>query len=198
MNKIEEKFNKFSYMVMKEADAKKNELISQAEKESTEAVAEKEILFLKKAYSRIHESLVKIEKEHNEEVSKAILASKQALFNRREEILQQVFSNVRKELEAFKSNEEYKSYMIKTILQAFEQIGQGEILIYSDSDDIPLIEEIRTKSGTIFELLESEEQLVGGCIICNKSKGLLYDYSFINGLDAERASFLENYGLSID
>ncbi|NLE26323.1 MAG: hypothetical protein GX625_13460 [Clostridiaceae bacterium] len=198
MNKIEEKFNKFSYMVMKEADAKKNELISQAEKESTEAVAEKEILFLKKAYSRIHESLVKIEKEHNEEVSKAILASKQALFNRREEILQQVFSNVRKELEAFKSNEEYKSYMIKTILQAFEQIGQGEILIYADSDDIPLIEEIRTKSGTIFELLESEEQLVGGCIICNKSKGLLYDYSFINGLDAERASFLENYGLSID
>ncbi len=198
MNKIEEKFNKFSYMVMKEADAKKNELISQAEKESIEAVAEKEILFLKKAYSKIHESLVKIEKDHNEEVSKAILASKQALFNRREEILQQVFSNVRKELEAFKSNDEYKSYMIKTILQALEQTGQGEILIYADSDDIPLIEEIRTKSGTIFELFESEEQLVGGCIICNKSKGLRYDYSFINGLDAERTSFLENYGLSID
>lgn len=198
MNKIEEKFNKFSYMVMKQADAKKKELISEAEKDSIETITEKEIMFLKKAYGQIHESLVRIEKDHNEEVSKAILESKQTLFNRREEILQQVFSNVKEKLQAFKSNDEYENYMIKTILQALELTGQGEILIYADSDDIPLVEEIRTKSGTRFELFESEEQLVGGCVICNKTKGLMYDYSFIDRLNAERASFLENYELSID
>lgn len=198
MNKIEEKFNKFSYMVMKQADAKKKELISQAEKDRVETITEKEIMFLKKAYSQIHESLVRIEKDHNEEVSKAILSSKQTLFNRREEILHQVFSNVREKLIAFKSNDEYKSNMIKIILQGLELTGQGEILIYADSDDIPLIEEIRTKSGIRFELFESEEQLIGGCIICNKTEGLMYDYSFINLLNAEKAAFLENYGLSID
>ena len=88
--------------------------------------------------------------------------------------------------------------MIKMILQSLEQIGKGDILIYADSDDIPLIEEIKAKSGVRFELFESEEQLVGGFIICNKTKGLMYNYSFINGLKQERDSFLENYGLSID
>ncbi|HHU91154.1 MAG TPA: hypothetical protein GXZ22_08900 [Clostridiaceae bacterium] len=198
MNRTEEKLNKFSYMVMKEADAKKKELISQAEKDRIKTIAEKEIMFLKKAYDQIHESLARIEKEHNEEVSKAILESKQTLFNNREEILKQVFSNVRGKLEDFKHKDEYRSYMIKMILQSLEQIGKGDILIYADSDDIPLIEEIKAKSGVRFELFESEEQLVGGFIICNKTKGLMYNYSFINGLKQERDSFLENYGLSID
>lgn len=198
MNRTEEKLNKFSYMVMKEADAKKKELISQAEKDRIKTIAEKEIMFLKKAYDQIHESLARIEKEHNEEVSKAILESKQTLFNNREKILHQVFSNVRGKLEDFKRKDEYRSYMIKMILQSLEQIGKGDILIYADSDDIPLIEEIKAKSGVRFELFESEEQLVGGFIICNKTKGLMYNYSFINGLKQERDSFLENYGLSID
>ena len=198
MNRTEEKLNKFSYMVMKEADAKKKELISQAEKDRIKTIAEKEIMFLKKAYDQIHESLARIEKEHNEEVSKAILESKQTLFNNREEILKQVFSNVRGKLEDFKRKDEYRSYMIKTILLSLEQIGKGEILIYADSDDIPLIEEIRAKAGTRFELFESEEQLIGGFVICNKTKGLMYNYSFINGLKQERDLFLENYGLSID
>ncbi|NLB79711.1 MAG: hypothetical protein GX796_12990 [Clostridiaceae bacterium] len=198
MNKIEEKFNKFSYMVMKEADAKKKEMISQAEKDGTETVSNKEVLFLKKAYDQIHEALINIEKEHNEEVSKAILASKQTLFNRREEILESVFSSVKEKLKSFKNMDEYKSYMMKTILQGVDQAGQGEILIYADSEDIPLIEEIKATSGLRFGLAESEEQLVGGCLICNKTKGLMYDSSFINRLDAERSAFLENYGLSID
>ncbi len=198
MNRTEEKLNKFSYMVMKEADARKKELLSQAEKDRIKTIAEKEIMFLKQAYDQIHESLARIEKEHNEEVSKAILESKQTLFNNREKILHQVFSNVRGKLEDFKRKDEYRSYMIKTVLQSLEQIGQGEILVYADSGDIPLIEEIRAKSGTRFELFESEEQIVGGFIICNKTKGLMYNYSFINGLKQERDSFLENYGLSID
>lgn len=198
MNKIEEKFNKFSYMVMKQADAKKKEMISQAEKASAQTVTEKEILFLKHAYERIHESLNNIEKDFNEEVSKAILSSKQTLFNRREDILKSVFSNVRKKLENFKQSDEYKSFMIETIMHGLDEIGQGKIQVSVDSEDIPLIEEIRTKTGAIFELSESQEQLLGGCLIRNKTKGFLYDYSFVKRLNDEKAAFLENYGLSID
>lgn len=198
MNKIEEKFNKFSYMVMKEADKRKKEMISQAEKDSAKMLSEKETLFLKKAYDHIHESLVEIEKDHNEEVSKAILDSKQTLFNRREEILQSVFLNVKKKLEEYKHSEDYKNFMIETIMKGLEEIGYGEIQIFVDSEDIPLVEEVRTKLRAIFDLSESKEQLLGGCMMCNKTKGIMYDYSFINRLDAEKSEFLGNYGLSID
>jgi V/A-type H+-transporting ATPase subunit E len=198
MNKIEEKFNKFSYMVMKEADAKKKEMISKAEKERAEMISEKERILLKKAYDHIHEAIAKIEKEHNEEVSKAILASKQAVFNRRQEILESVFSNVRKKLDIFKQSEEYKVFMIETIMKGLEKTGQGEKQVFIDGEDIPIVEEIKAKSGVTFDLLESEEQLLGGCLICNKTKGIMYDYSFVNRLEAEKSAFLENYGLSID
>ncbi|MGI6086230.1 MAG: V-type ATP synthase subunit E [Acetivibrionales bacterium] len=198
MNRIEEKFNKFSYMVMKEANKRKKEMISQAEKDSAEMLSEKEALCLKKAYDHIHESLVKIEREHNEEVSKAILDSKQTLFNRREEIIQSVFSNVRGKLEEYKRSEDYMSFMKEIIMEGLEKIGHGEIQIFADHEDISLIEEIRVELGASFNLSESEEHLLGGCLMCNKTRGIMYDCSFIDRLEAEKSSFLENYGLFID
>ena len=198
MAKIEEKLRNFSYMIMREADARKKKIILQANKDSEATIAEKELQLLKKAYERIHESMDIIERDCNEEVSKAILESKKKLFHRREEIIRQVFSNVEEKLIAFKNTDEYKNYMIERILRSLEEIGPGEILIYADSEDLPLIDEIRTKTGNRFQLSESEERLIGGFIISNKTKGLLYNYSFTNGLNQEKASFLENYGLSFE
>lgn len=198
MSRFEEKFSKFSHMVMKEADEKKNEIITEAENKRDRTIAEKEIVFLKNAYDRIHESVIKIEKENNEEISKAILAGKQELFNRREEILKSVFANVEKRLLDFKHSEAYKSFMIETILKGLEKAGQGEIQIDADSEDIPLIEEIRAKTGALFELSASDKDLLGGCQIRNITKGFLLDFSFSKSLSDEKAAFLENYGLSID
>lgn len=198
MSRIEEKFRKFSYMVMKEAYARKNEIISEAEKLRMQTISEKEEVLLKKAYDKIRNYVLKTEKEHNEEISKAILSGKQALFNRREEILKSVFSNVKNRLMEFKKSDEYKCFMIETILKGLEKAGQGEIQIDAVSEDIPLIEEIRAKTGAIFELRVSEEDLLGGCLIRNKTKGFLLDCSFAKNLSNEKAAFLENYGLSID
>jgi V/A-type H+-transporting ATPase subunit E len=197
MNKIEEKFSKFSHMVMKEADARKKEIISEAEKLRSQTISENENVFLKNAYDKIRDSMLKVEKEHNEEISKAILSGKQALFYRREEILKSVFTNVKNKLADFKQSDDYKSFMIETILKGLEKAGQGEIQVNADSEDIPLIEEIRAKTGAIFELTVSEEHLMGGCRIRNKTKGFLLDFSFTKSLSDEKAAFLENYGLSI-
>jgi hypothetical protein len=78
MNKTEEKFKKFSYMVMKEAEDRKNEIIAEAKELSKETISAKEIEFLEGAYRRIQDSLHKTEKELNEKISKAILDSKHA------------------------------------------------------------------------------------------------------------------------
>ncbi|HHY65114.1 MAG TPA: hypothetical protein GX501_08715 [Clostridiaceae bacterium] len=198
MRTIEEKFNKFSQIVIKEALEKKYKLIDEARQQHDRTVSEKELTLLKKAYEKIHDSLEEIEKECNEEVSKAILSGKQALFNRREEILRSVFANVRNRLSEFRKSERYKSFMIDTVLQGLEKAGQGEIQVYADSEDVPLVEEIRAKAGAIFEITESAEDLLGGCLIRNKTKGFLLDYSFAKSLNDEKAAFLENYGLSID
>lgn len=197
-DKIREKFNKFSHMVMNEAVAMKKDIISQAEKVHDDALSAGELQYLKKAYDRIQQAVRKIEKETNEEVSKSILESKQALFNRREEIINTVFQRVNEKLLTFKQQEDYKVLLMNKVRQGLEQVGSNDARILVDSEDICIMEEVRVRLKESFEISESDEKLFGGFLIVNKSKGYMCDYSFITKLDEERAVFLENYGISID
>lgn len=197
MDKIGEKFNKFSHMVMKEADEKKKEIIGQAEQTKKETLSLKEMQYLKQAYERIQDAVHKLDKEINEEVSKAILESKQALFNRRDEIMEAVFQNVRARLADYKKQDTYKAYMENQIRSGLSQVGSGDIFVLADEDDLALLEELRA-SGLDFRIAESDEQLLGGCLVVNKEKGLLCDYSFISRLNDEKAAFLHNYKIGIE
>ena len=51
-----EKFNKFSHMVMKEAEEKKNEIIAHAEKTHQQTIETSELDFLKRAYDQSTEA----------------------------------------------------------------------------------------------------------------------------------------------
>ncbi len=197
MDKTGEKFNKFSHMVMKEADEKKKEIIEQAERKHKDTIASKELQYLKQAYERIQGAVHKLDKEINEEVSKAILESKQALFSRRDEIMESVFQNVMAKLQAFKKLEDYKSYMVNQVRLGLSQVGQGDIRIMVDEEDLALLQEIQAM-GLDFKLLESEEPLLGGCLVVNKTAGLLCDFSFMSRMNEERAAFLGNYKIGID
>lgn len=197
MLKTDEKLNKFSYMVMKEANDKKKEIIDKAEKIHSETLAEKEITYLKKAYEHIQESLEKIEKDLNQEVTDAVIINKQALISRREELIKSIFSNVKNKLLSYKEKTDYKEYLEALVVEGLSINGQDEVHVFADSDDLPLINEIRVKINVHFTLSESENELLGGCLIQNKTKGLMYDYSFRGSLEEEKSSFLEKYDLSV-
>lgn len=198
MSTVSEKLRKFSFMVMKEADEKKKEIISEAERENRELIDKEEIQSLKKAYERIQEAIRVIDKEMNEKVSKALLESKHALFKRREEMIELIFLNVKTKISQFKREEGYKSYIEDMVKNGLNTIGQGDVQIYADSDDLALLEEIKQKNNLSFDVLESDDKLLGGLVIVNRSKGILLDYSFKSKLDYERENFLENFGLSIE
>jgi vacuolar-type H+-ATPase subunit E/Vma4 len=198
MDKTDEKLKRFSLSVMIEAEKKQKDIIKQAEKARQETIDENEIRFLKQAYEKIQNAVHKLEKEINQEVSKAIIENKQSLFNRREEIINDIFRHVTEKLFAFRHQEGYKSYMENLVNSGLTQVGEGDVTIFADNEDMPLFTELRSSSGVPFKVSESDEELLGGCIIVNRTKNLLCDYSFANSLKAERAAFLENYGISID
>lgn len=193
-----EKFNKFSHMVMHEAEGKKKEIIELAEKAHQETVQTSEIEFLKKAYEHIQTAIRKIDKGINEEVSKAIVESKQALFNRRDEIMTSVFNHISEMLVSFKKKDEYRTFLEQQLKEGLSQVGQGELIVLVDGDDLVIMGEIAEKSGIQVKVKESDEYLIGGCIVINKTKGIMSDGSFMRRVNEERATFLENYGLSIE
>ncbi|HBR02599.1 MAG TPA: hypothetical protein DD738_08310 [Ruminiclostridium sp.] len=198
MDRTSEKLNRFSYTVMKEAEKKKNELIAEAEKLRREAIDTNEIRYLKMAYEHIQDVVHKLDKEINEEISRAIIEGKQSLFARREENIQNIFQNVREKLLTFRQSDEYKGHMRNLIDRGLQEAGAGELCVLADSEDLPLLEEIRAEKKNAFEVSESEDELLGGCLFFNKTRGCMLDLSFANRLREEKGAFLENYGISLD
>lgn len=146
MDRTGEKLSEFSYTVMKEADEKKRDIIAQAKKIRQKAINANELQCLKQAYEHIQEAVRKFEKEKNEEVSKAMIESKRTLFNRRREIIESIFKHVKEKLFEFRHSEDYKNYIENIVAQGLSQAGQGNITILADSEDLPLLEEVRAKS----------------------------------------------------
>lgn len=193
-----EKLGKFSEMVMQDAYRKKNERIRQAEEDKQETIAASEIQYLQKAYEKIQDAVRKFDKEFNEEISKAIVESKEAMFNRRDEIIHAVFTNVRNRLQEFARGKEYPAWIEKTLTSALQKAGDGKISITVGEEDLELFREIRTRLGTDFDISESDEDIIGGFLILNRDRGLVWDYTFLNRLKEERAAFLERIPLSIE
>lgn len=198
MDRTIEKLGKFSEMVMQESNRKKNEIIKAAEHEKDEIISSAEIKYLKSAYEKIQEYVRKINKDCGEEVSKAILESKQALFNRRDEIIDAIFEGVRERLVEFAASDDYPVLMKKLLIKALEASGEGDIRLIVDEGGKDLFEDIRSSLKADFKIEESDESLIGGFLIMNKSRGLVWDYSFSSKLADERARFLERYELNIE
>jgi vacuolar-type H+-ATPase subunit E/Vma4 len=198
MSKTTEKLTKFTEMVMQEASRMKLELKEQAEHEKDELIAASEIQYLRKAYERIQESVRKIDKTMNEEISRAILESKQALFNRRDEIINAIFENVKKRIQEFRKTEEYRETLESHLKVALGEAGEGDLRVLADPEDLELMEDIRARLNAGFKVQESEEPLLGGFLIVNRSKGLIWDHSYISRINEERQSFLEKHHFSIE
>jgi vacuolar-type H+-ATPase subunit E/Vma4 len=198
MERTVEKLGKFSEMVMQDAYRKKKERVRQAETEKQEIIASSEIQHLQKAYEKIQDAVRRFEKQYNEEISKAVVESKEAMFNRRDEIIGSVFANVKKRLEEFVREKDYPVWIEKALGSALREAGEGKISVTVDEEDLELFKEIRTRLGADFDISESDEPVIGGFLILNRDKGLIWNYTFVNRLNRERASFLERIPLNID
>ena len=199
MSNLTEKLARFQSTVLREASTRKDEIVSKAIEDRKTLLSDSEMQYLKQAYESIQDAVRKIDKEINEEVSKAIVESKQALFNRRDEILDSVFGNVRKVLLKFRTRDEYKPLFQSLVKSGLEEVGNGSrLIVYVDEEDRELAEKIRAELGSSFSVALSDDTLYGGCRIVNRDAGVMSEKSFVSRFNRERDDFLETYQLSIE
>ncbi len=198
MDKVNEKLKTFERMVMKDAAHKAGQLVNRAEEDKQRLAEEKEIEFLKDAYQKIQEALKKIEKESNEAYSAKLLEVKHLLFSKRTEIIDAVLKGVEEKLESFRNSSGYLNKLKELIIRGMEEVGQGEIHVITDKEDIPYAEKTVKEFKGIISIEESEEPLNGGCIVVNETNGVLADYSFRTRLEQQREAFLQNSGMNVD
>jgi len=198
MEKINEKLNRFTEIVLQEASRKAGTILEEARREKKEKLEEMEITFLKGAYQKIHEALAEIEKESNSTYSCKLLEAKRILYNKRNEIMDKVFDSVLKKLREYRKTDEYAESFRLLVEKGLTEVGDGKIRIIVDEEDLPKAEVIMNNAGKEAEVAKGERELLGGCIIINETCGLLIDYSYITRLEAQKKDFLEFSGLNVD
>jgi len=198
MEKINEKLNRFTEIVLQEASGKARKILEYARREKEEKLQEHEVVFLRNAYQKIHEALADIEKESNSIYSCKLLEAKRLLYNKRNEISDRVFDSVMKKLEEYRKTEEYADKLGQFIEKGLAEVGEGEIRIIVDEEDLTKAAETVNKTGRAAKIEKSTGSLKGGCIVVNETRGLLADYSFRNRLETQKKAFLEFSGLNIE
>lgn len=198
MDRTEEKLLVFSDTVLKEA-ARQKEAILQAARQSREEMVEtSELRLLQEAHDEIQEALRSMDRASNEEISRTILESKQALFTRRQEIVDAVFARVAIRLDAFRETPAYAAFLKKRLQAGFELLGEGEIQVAVDEADMALAKGLAQALGRPCEVVAAGDSLNGGCQIINRTSGRMNDDSFTRRLQSERTAFLERYELRLD
>ncbi len=198
MEKINEKLEKFAEMAIRDASEKAAVVINEAKNNNQKILEEKELAALKDAYRRIQDALLKIEKESNALYSAKLFEAKELLYKKRMEIMDSVFNRVAERLENYLKTPEYPKKLKNLIKEGLNEVGDGDVHVYVDSRDKAYANEVLNENKGGFVIEESIEPLSGGCLVMNKTNGLLADFSFSSRLKHQRQIFLEDSGMKIE
>lgn len=196
MEDFSEKLNKFASIVLQDANEERDKLIEETEDKYQTIIAEKESEYLEEAYKLIQKCKTEAKKASGEELMQIEMDSRKKLLLKREEIINNVMTEVRERLSEFKHSPEYGDWLVRKAKAALFEAGEGNKTIYISGDDMkykPSLESIGEAAveGT------ADHGLMGGIRVYNHDKNISVDYSLKELFAAEKLLFLQNSGLSI-
>lgn len=190
---IDEKLQHFYEISIEEAKEDAAKAI-QEHKESLAQILENH----KSSRRQISEAEVKAEADHvRREINKALSAEQITLkrdwSRKHEELKEDLFSIVRKKVEAFMASPEYLDYLCKQIQEIKKFAGKDQVHISLSRNDDDKLETLIAKTET--ELTVSEDDFIGGIRATIPEKNILIDNSFLEGLKSLRREFNFDGGL---
>ena len=192
-NLIEKKLKIFEEAVMSEAKEKRSAIDEKYAQKKAEAIQKKENEVLEEAYNNIQKQKATLSRVKNETIAKALADSKRELILEREKIIASVFAGLYQRIDAYRSSEEYKTYLLHLVQKGIEEIGEGEVVVFLDEKDKDLLEYIQLQTKVKVEV--DSMAIVGGCRILNNTKHIIIDHSLAEKISEEKEKFLQESGL---
>lgn len=195
---VNEKLRSFTDMALREAHRKKREMIDETEKEIEQKKKDSEIHLLEEAYRSMQTGTRQSRKELNEAISQALVDGKSKMFNKRKQIIEDVFKQAGEKLEEYKKSRKYAGDMKDELEKATKLISEKEYRLVTDSEDEGMFKKIITDLDFKYTVEESKERLEGGFILYGTSGKKRVDCSFLTRLSLAREEFLEICKIPID
>ncbi len=183
---IENKLKGFLKVAMAEADEKKQALESQIKAEYDKAVEAAGKNAERQANEKVRLEAVKAEQEKNHAIIEAKSQIKRKFLRLKNELTDQLFTEITSKLEAFVKSESYEQYLldgIKKTVDKYENIS----IILSEAD---MKHAERIKKELNVEVASSNEDFLGGFKAVLIGKNAIVDNTFRTKLEDEKESFV--------
>ena len=197
MSLPENKLEKFTSAVLKDAEDQRSGILHEIEeyKKSEMEKAEEEVLH--ESYIMIQNEIAAIKNENSKKISLAELDGRRKLLKLRDEISDSVFREAAVKILAFTKSPEYPDYLKKILSRYSGGFPEGKITIYVKSDDLSYKEMILSTFGKPAEIVSNPEIELGGLIILDHDRGIEVNETLDLKLSGQKDWFAVSSGLSI-
>jgi len=195
MSTLEEKLEHFNEVILKDAAWERDKILKLARDEVDKMIEEKKQGFHMKADETLKKEITQADKEKNITISEAFTEGRRLLMETRDNIIDSVINYVKQLLEQFVMQDSYLDYLKEEIKKSWMQAGEGERVLYLNRRDIDRfsknLEDLRKELLSDIQIIEANTDIIGGCKVLNKSKGIVIDNTFLKKLEMNRDIFLE-------
>lgn len=198
MPELNQKLDHFTATILAQATAETLRAMEELKRKHESAYSQAEDKVLADAYHFIRTEVARIKSEAGRRVSRHMLDNKRALYLRREEIAEEVFSLVREKIVAFTASPAYPERLKALFTQVVDDLkGAEDIKVYLRPADLPLKDALAaTRPELGFTFLEGDFPL-GGLIAESPSLGRRVDATFTTAKHELDGHFAELFGLSL-
>jgi len=179
------KLDKLKESIIDDANEKGVEIDEKTDSKKIQALEKAEENILEEAYQLIQNEVSDIKSEIGREISLLTMESRKEVLAEREYYVENVFSEVKKQLNKYIKSEEYVQYLKKCYQDGLKTLGKITRICVSRPD----VELVRKFVDNV-EVKQDLRIVVGGLIAEND--GLIADYTFDKKLRAEREKFNTN------
>ena len=197
MSQPDNKLDKFSSAVLKDAQEQRAKILQEIEeyRKSQMEKAEEEILH--EAYIMIQNEIASIKNQESRKISLAELEGRRKLLKQREEITAKVFTETAGRLLAFTRTPEYKPYLCDRVKKCAVQLPAGQVVIRLKKDDLALSDSLIAACGREATVEAAADIEIGGFIMVNEEMGLVVDETIDLKLRSQKDWFAAASGLTL-
>ena len=189
---VEEKLQSFYDSSINSAESQAKAMIEEREAALDKVFDEHKEIAQRQAEAELKTEKEKSKRELNKKLSTEQLRIKRTFSKKETELKNKLFREVSDKLQNFMDSQEYPVYLERKIREACTFAGSDPLVIYINSSDAQLRDQLEQKTGT--KLTISEEDFKGGIRAVIKEKHILIDDSFLTLLKDEKDSFIFHGG----
>lgn len=182
----------FRQAINTQADADAAEIIRQAEEKSAALAKERSERSANEALAEIKAERSRAAAYYKKELSRCDFEMKKAILAHRNQLIEQLFGEIRAELAKLPNSPSYTDYLKTAIEKAVCEVGSTGAVIYAKASDIPAVKQL-----TALPVEEDSSIELGGICAGNPSVGLFADYTLDSRLAQQQEQFSDKSELRL-